>query len=310
MAKLPDQFFFTYIHNIAIIIVVKKEKEVGLMHTISEKKLLMLKPENIKPSKNQPRKIFDEYELNLLAESIRTSGIIEPLCVRKNADGEYELIAGERRLKAAKIVGLRRLPCVLHKADETTAALYSIIENLQRARLTPFEEAQGIDRLISEFGMSQSDVAARLGFAQSTLCNKLRILKLDYDIRDRITAASLTERHARELLRLPQDKRHEALDQIIAEFMTLKQTEALISKMLEQKDEQIPEKEEKPFRKSSIGDMRLFTNSLSKLIDTLQNAGINAQSRKHETDKYIEYKVRIAKQPIPEEKPQQLSLRV
>ncbi len=281
------------------------------MHTISDKKLLMLKPEKIKPSKNQPRKIFDEYELNLLAESIRTSGIIEPLCVRKIGDGVYELIAGERRLKAAKIVGLRRVPCVLHKADETTAAIYSIIENLQRSSLTPFEEAEGLQRLITGFGISQSEVAARLGFAQSTLCNKLRILRLESDVRDRITAASLTERHARELLRLPPEKHHEALDRIIAEFMTLKQTEALISEMLEEKSEQPSEQTgetEKPFRKSSIGDMRLFSNSLSKLIDTLQNSGIDARTRKYETDKYIEYKVRIAKYPPNVEKSTQLAM--
>lgn len=280
------------------------------MHTISDKKLLMLKPENIKPSKNQPRKSFDEYELNLLAESIRTNGIIEPICVRKNSDGFYELIAGERRLRAAKSVGLRRIPCVLHKADDATAALYSIIENLQRSNLTPFEEAQGLERLVTDFGLSQSEVAARLGFAQSTLSNKLRILRLSEDIRERITAASLTERHARALLRLPEEKRHEALDRIIAEFMTLKQTEELISEMLEEKCEEPPEAQEpeKPFRKSAIGDMRLFTNSLSKLIDTLQNAGINAHSRKYETDKYIEYKVRIKKEPPPENKATQLKI--
>ncbi len=281
------------------------------MHTISDKKLLMLKPENIKASKNQPRKSFDEYELKLLADSIRVSGIIQPLSVRKTADGFYELIAGERRLKAAVMAGLRRVPCVLHKTDESTAALYSIIENLQRSNLTPFEEAEGLEKLIVGFGISQTEVASKLGIAQSTLCNKLRILRLDSDIRSRITAASLTERHARALLRLPPEKRHEALDRIIAEFMTLKQTEDLICKMLEEREETaepIEEVEDKPFRKSAIGDMRLFTNSLSKLIDTLQNAGIDAHSRKYETDKYIEYKVRIKKEPFKEEKATQLKI--
>jgi len=270
------------------------------MHTTTEKKLLMIKTENIKPSRNQPRKSFDEYDLKTLADSIRTNGIIQPLAVRRLYDGFYELIAGERRLKAAKMAGLKKVPCVLHKTDESTAAVYSIIENLQRKNLSPFEEAEGLQSLIEKFELSQNELAEKLGMAQSTLCNKLRILRLDESVRRRIIAASLTERHARALLSLPKEKRHEALDRIIAEFMTLKQTENLICQMLEEDNPEPAEKEEieeKPFRKYSIGDMRLFTNSLSKLIDTLQNAGINAHSRKYETDKYIEYKVRITKEP-------------
>lgn len=268
------------------------------MHTISDKKLLMLKPEELKTSANQPRKSFDEYELKLLADSIASSGIIQPLAVRKTEDGRYELIAGERRLRAAVMAGLRRVPCVLHKTDDGTAALYAVIENLQRSNLTFFEEAHAIDRLITEHGMSQAEVAARLGLAQSTLSNKLRILRLDEDIRERITAAGLTERHARALLRLPTENRADALDRIIAEGMTLKQTEELINRLLNPPTEETETvKEDKPYRKSAIGDVRLFSNSLSKLVDTLQNAGIDAHSRKYETDKFIEYKVRIKKEP-------------
>lgn len=268
------------------------------MHTISDKKLLMLKPEELKTSANQPRKSFDEYELKLLADSIASSGIIQPLAVRKTEDGRYELIAGERRLRAAVMAGLRRVPCVLHKTDDGTAALYAVIENLQRSNLTFFEEAHAIDRLITEHGMSQAEVAARLGLAQSTLSNKLRILRLDENIRERITAAGLTERHARALLRLPTENRADALDRIIAEGMTLKQTEELINRLLNPPTEETETvKEDKPYRKSAIGDVRLFSNSLSKLVDTLQNAGIDAHSRKYETDKFIEYKVRIKKEP-------------
>lgn len=279
------------------------------MHTISDKKLFMLKPEDIEPSQNQPRKSFDEYELKLLADSIHTSGIIQPLSVRKTSDGKYELIAGERRLRAAVMAGLRRVPCVLHKTDEATAALYSVIENLQRSNLTPFEAAEGLERIISVYGMSQTEVAARLGIAQSTLSNKLRLLKLSNTIRERITAASLTEHHARALLRLPEEKQCEALDRIIAEGMTLKQAEEYINEILNPKQPQSePEIAEKPFRKMAIGDMRLFTNSLSKLIDTLQNAGIDAHSRKYETDKYIEYKVRINKNTLANETATQLKI--
>jgi len=273
------------------------------MHTITEKKLLMLKPEDLKISVNQPRKSFDEYELKLLADSIATSGIIQPLAVRKKEDGNYELIAGERRLKAAVMAGLRRVPCILHKTDDETAALYSVIENLQRSNLTVFEESNGINRLITEYGMSQAEAAARLGIAQSTLSNKLRLLRLCEEIQQRIISARLTERHARALLRLPSEQHEDVLNYIIAQGLTLQQTEEYIFNLLNPpmcpKDSVTKsETSDEPVRKVVIGDVRLFSNSLSKLLDTLQSAGIDAKSRKFENDKYIEYKVRINKDSL------------
>ena len=270
------------------------------MYTLSDKKLIMLKPSEIKLSANQPRKSFDEYELKQLSDSIQASGIIQPLAVRKAPDGSYQLIAGERRLKAAVMAGLRRIPCILHKTDDETAALYSIIENLQRSNLTVFEEAQGINRLITEYGISQSEAAARLGIAQSTLSNKLRLLRLNDGIKERIISARLTERHARALLRLPEEMRDGALDRIIAEGMTLTQAEEYIFSLLNPEKERENKKPDEPVRKAAIGDVRLFSNSLSKLLSTLQNAGIDAHSRKYETDKYIEFKVRIKKNTDPD----------
>ena len=270
------------------------------MYTLSDKKLIMLKPSEIKLSANQPRKSFDEYELKQLSDSIQASGIIQPLAVRKAPDGSYQLIAGERRLKAAVMAGLRRVPCILHKTDDETAALYSVIENLQRSNLTVFEEAQGINRLIAEYGMSQSEAAARLGIAQSTLSNKLRLLRLNDGIKERIISARLTERHARALLRLPEEMREGALDRIIAEGMTLTQAEEYIFSLLNPEKEPESKKPDEPVRKAAIGDVRLFSNSLSKLLSTLQNAGIDAHSRKYETDKYIEFKVRIKKNTDPD----------
>lgn len=270
------------------------------MYTLTDKKLIMLKPSEIKLTGNQPRKSFDEYELKQLSDSIQASGIIQPLAVRKASDGSYQLIAGERRLKAAVMAGLRRVPCILHKTDDETAALYSIIENLQRSNLTVFEEAEGINRLITEYGISQSEAAARLGIAQSTLSNKLRLLKLSDGIKERIISARLTERHARALLRLPEGEREEALDRIIAEGLTLAQTEEYIFSLLNPEKETEDKKREEPVRKAAIGDVRLFSNSLSKLLSTLQNAGIDAHSRKYETDKYIEFKVRIRKNSEPD----------
>lgn len=275
---------------------------------IADKKLIMLKPSDIKMSPNQPRKSFDEYELKLLADSIQANGIIQPLAVRKLPDGRFELIAGERRLRAAVMAGLRRVPCVIHKTDDETSALYSVIENLQRSNLTVFEESEGINRLITEYGMSQAEAAARLGIAQSTLSNKLRLLKLDSEIQARIVSARLTERHARALLRLPERLRGEALDRIIAEGLTLAQTEEYITSLLNPPKEQPQTEPEEPVRKVVIGDLRLFSNSLSKLLTTLQNAGIKASSRKYETEKYIEYKVRIPKKDSEPDRCTQLKI--
>jgi len=269
------------------------------MHTFADKKLLMLRPDDIVPCPNQPRKSFDEYELKSLADSIAANGIIQPLIVRKGENGKYILIAGERRLRAACMASLRRIPCVLHRTDETTSALYTLTENMLRSDLDFFETALGIERLITDFGFSQSELAARLGMANSTISNKLRLLKLNPEMRSRILAASLTERHARAILRLPADARNDALDKIIADGLNLTQTEALIESILNPSlvEQEEPTETQKPIRKAAIGDIKLFSNSLSKLLCTMQNAGITANSRKRETEDYVEYKVRIFKTP-------------
>ncbi len=253
-------------------------------------KLMSIKPDDIIAREDQPRKNFDEYELFKLSDSIKENGILQPLIVRPYEKGKYLLIAGERRLRAAKMAGLKRVPCILRRTDDLTAELYTIIENLQRSDLTPFEEAEGIKRLISGYGLSQLEIAERLGLAQSTLSNKLRLLKLDTKLRERITAARLTERHARALLRLPEEKREETLDYIIAKQLTLSECEAHIEKLLSPKQDK-PE----PVRKCAIGDVRFFANSLTKMVDTMRLGGIHATTHKNETDTHIEYTVLITK---------------
>lgn len=277
------------------------------MYTLSDKKLIMLRPKDIKPSSAVPRREFDEYELKLLTDSIQASGIIEPLAVRRLQGGGYALITGERRLRAALRAGLRRVPCIVHKTDEETAALYAVTENLQRSRLNAFEEAESINRLITEYGLSQSEAAARLGIAQSTLSNKLRLLRLSDGVQSRIISSGLSERYARALLRLPEERRQEALDRIIADELTLKQTEEYIFDLLNPEDEPC-EVSEEPIRKAAIGDARLFANSLAKLVTTLHSSGIEAVSKKYENDKYIEYRVRIPKAASAAERCRQLKI--
>lgn len=276
------------------------------MHTISHKKLLMLKPSELKVSKNQIRNNFDEYKLKLLADSIAVNGIIQPLSVRKVLNGKYEIITGERRYRAALIAGIRRIPCILHNVDYQTVAIYSIVENLQRSDLGIFEEAEALEKLITVYGMSQSEVSARIGIAQSTVSNKMRILKLEEKIKKRIEKNRLAERHARALLRIEPSRRNEALDYIIENALNVSQTEQYVEELINPKlkKEVITE----PTRKFAIGDVRLFYNSLSKLVDTLQSAGVDANTRKTENDKYIEYKVRIKKEQMGSNKCKQLKI--
>ncbi|MGI6279116.1 MAG: ParB/RepB/Spo0J family partition protein [Acutalibacteraceae bacterium] len=260
----------------------------------------MLNPRDIKRPQNPVRTVFDEYELSLLRDSIAASGMLQPLLVKKVSRGTYQLIAGERRLKAAIMAGLRRVPCVVHNVNETTAILYSIMENIQNRGLSAFEEAASLNMLINKKGMSMAEAAARLGVAQSTLAKKLQLLRLDDKIKDRIIAAGLTEEHARALLRLPKEGRAQALDVIISDALTAKQTEeyifSILNPPLKPREPMAQEVREKPVRKTAIGDPRLFSNSLVKLVDTLRNSGIGCSLKKTESEKYTEYRIKIKKE--------------
>lgn len=266
-----------------------------LMFKEQEKKLVNIKTEEIFPDPAQPRKAFDEYELYKLSESIRQNGIIQPLTVRRHENG-YILIAGERRLRAAKKAGLKKVPCIICNITEKTAAIYSITENLQRTDLTLFEQAEAINKLINEYGISHTEAAERLGIAQSTLSNKLRILRLSETERQKITSAGLTERHARALIRIENEaERTGILNRIITENLSAKECESLINSVIN--PEKKKEIEKKPTVKTGIADVRIFSNSLNRLIDTMLAAGIKAARHKRESKNFIEYKIRIEKKP-------------
>ena len=269
-----------------------------------EKKLVNIKVTDIAQSTNQPRRSFDEYELHTLTESIRANGIIQPLTVRKSDEG-YLLIAGERRLRAAKRAGLKKVPCVVVNVTSAVAAAYSIIENLQRTDLNFFEEAEGISRLINDFSLSQLEAAERLGIAQSTLSNKLRILRLSFEERERITAAGLTERHARALIRINDvTERIRVLEKAISENMTAKECEDFTERLINPEREK---SEPQARRKTGVADIRLFSNSINRLVDTMVAAGIKASHKKQENKDYIEYRIKISKQKeqsAEEESPQ------
>ena len=197
----------------------------------------------IVPNRSQPRGEFDEKELASLAESIRENGILQPINVRR-CGVNYEIVSGERRLRAAKICGLSEVPCIVIEADDERSAVLALIENIQRRDLSYFEEAMAIEKLISYYGLTQEEAAARLGKAQSTIANKLRLLKFTDSERGLLVRGNISERQARALIRIEDQKlRVHALGEVIINRLNIEQTEKLIDEML---NGNFPKKTEAP----------------------------------------------------------------
>ncbi len=261
-----------------------------------DNKVLLISTNSIRPNKTQPRKNFDEQELKSLSKSIVQNGILQPLSVRRINTTEYELIAGERRLRAAIMAGITKVPCVVIKCSDKESAVYALIENIQRRDLGMFEQARGIARLIRKYGLTQEQAAISLGKKQSTIANKLRLLRLTFDEQEWIISASLSERHARALLRIDDENiRREVLSRIISDNMNVSQTEHLVSDILYQSPSAKMLPKPRQERKVVVKDVRIFVNTINKALDTMRMSGINATSSKSETDEYIEYNVRIPK---------------
>jgi len=245
----------------------------------------------IRPNPQQPRRSFDEEGLAELAASIRSCGILQPLTVRRAGEG-YELVAGERRLRAARIAGLREVPCLVAQVGEEDSALLALMENLQRRDLDCWEEAQAIARLISRYGLSQEEAARRLGRAQPTVANKLRLLRLPEDVRALLRENGLTERHARALLRLqdPEVQRRAAGD-MVRRGMNVAQAEAYMEKLL-QSAQVTPPRGRSTY---IIKDVRLFLNSVDRGLHLMRQAGVDAGWNRQDTDREILLTIRIPK---------------
>jgi ParB family chromosome partitioning protein len=240
----------------------------------------------IAPDPNQPRKQFDQESLQSLADSIRELGVLSPITVYK-MDGQYRIIAGERRWRAAGLAGLNEIPCVVRHWDEEKKQLAALVENLQRCDLDVFEEAAGIRDLIDKTGLSQAEVAKKIGKSPSCVANKLRLLGLSDAIRRQIREHKLTERHARALLSLPEDMQSAALTHIIQKKFTVDKAEQYIHSLLSPPP--------KPSRKVYIKDIRLFINSIDHSLRLLSKQGIAAHSNKSEDDQFIYYSISIPK---------------
>ena len=263
--------------------------------------IVYLRTDELTPNPVQPRKRFDDESLEELSGSIKSYGILNPLTVRLRC-GKYELVAGERRLRAAQLAGLEEVPCILIDVNMEDASLIALVENLQRRDLDFIEEALGISQLIRMFGMSQEEAARRIGKSQSAVANKLRLLKLPSDVLESLRQNGLTERHGRALLRLPNPvAQRAALEYIVDNGLTVAATDAYIDALLsapeeaEQKDEEKPEKR----RTFVLKDVRVFLNTLSRSIDLMKQGGIDAGIQREETDDSLILTISIPKARQP-----------
>ncbi len=247
---------------------------------------------NIMPNPNQPRREFDKAALQDLAISIMEYGLMQPITVRQTGPFDYELIAGERRMTACKSLGMTYIPAIVMRANDTDSAILALVENIQRENLNYIEEAEAFCTLITEHGLTQEELADKLGKGQSTIANKIRILRLSPEIREILTENSLTERHARALLRLPEERQQLRILKIIVERgLNVAKTEELVDKLLKGPDRPVVDtKNMRVFK-----DLRIFTNTIKQAVDMMKRSGIDAKAKKREDDNYIEYTIVIPK---------------
>ena len=251
--------------------------------------ITQLNTEDIKANPFQPRKEFNDEEIFELANSIKEFGLIQPIVVRKLEQG-FELIAGERRLRAAKSLGKEEIPAVIRDFSDREMAEIALVENLQRKDLNFMEEAAAYQRLIDEFELTQKELAERLSKGQSTIANKLRLLKLPEDIQKQLIDNSLSERHGRALLKVESEEiQNEIIEEISRKELNVRESEKLVKKKIE------PAKKKKQIKHIS-DDLRLFANSLEKRISEIKDSGIKVDMNRSDSDEYIEYYIKLKKE--------------
>lgn len=247
-------------------------------------RVVFLPPKSVRANPAQPRQVFREEGLSELADSIRQHGILQPLSVRRSGTG-YELIAGERRLRAAQLAGITDIPCIIMSMDAKESGMAAMVENLQRQDLDYIEEALGLSRLLSDWSMSQEQVARLLGKSQSAVANKLRILKHSDAVLEALRGANLTERHARALLKLPdEEQKLAAIREILRQNMSVARTERYIESLLCA-----------PEAKAAKANIGAFLNNLTQNLQKIQLSGIPAVSERRETDSQIVLTITIPK---------------
>ena len=255
---------------------------------LDSNRVLFLPVDAIAPNPDQPRRVFPQHELEELAASIRSLGLLQPLTVRRGERG-WELVAGERRLRAAKLAGLTEVPCLSLQIDSQRSSLLALVENLQRRDLDFWEEALALNKLISTYHLSQEEAARRIGKSQSAVANKLRLLTLTPEQQQLCTASHLSERHARAALRLPEGRRTAALEKMARDKMSVRQADRLVDQMLAAPNGPSPCRRTIPM----VRDVRFFVNTLQHAVDLMTQKGIAATTRCDKHDGCLEYIVRI-----------------
>ena len=264
---------------------------------LDSNRVLFLPVDAISPNPDQPRRVFPQHELEELAASIRALGLLQPLTVRRGEQG-WELVAGERRLRAAKLAGLTEVPCLSLQIDSQRSSLLALVENLQRKDLDFWEEALALDRLISTYHLSQEEAARRIGKSQSAVANKLRLLKLPCAVLERLRDAGATERHARALLPLGDPRlQAQAAELILKEKLTVAQTEALVDRLLHPAPPVPSAPPRRPRRVVLIKDVRLFMKTLSRGVALMRSAGVDAQCSREDREGEILLTIHIPRSP-------------
>ncbi len=257
----------------------------------SDKHIRWIAVASVSPNPNQPRRIFDEQALEELASSIREIGLIQPITVRALDNDRYELVSGERRLRACARLGKTHIDAIVLPASTEDSAMMALIENLQRADLHFLEEAEGYAMALQEFRMSQEEMAQRIGRSQSAVANKLRLLRLSDAVRSELRAHALTERHARALLKLSDEQDRLAVARQAAEReLNVRQTEALVAQTLErQRAAEAPQSGRKVI--TLMRDHRLYLNAFRDIVQQMQRAGIHAEYTVQDRGEVLELRV-------------------
>ncbi len=261
---------------------------------LTSRKVVLLPVGSIHPNPLQPRKVFDPAAMGELTESIRRYGVLQPLTVRRAGDGSFELVAGERRLRASQAAGLEKVPCILVNVSEQDSGLLALVENLQRQDLDFIEEAEGLRTLIQNYGMSQEEAARCIGLSQSAVANKLRLLRLSPELLFLLRERGLSERHARALLRLEtESQRLEVLSAVLDGDLNVAKTEQYIEEYL--KGVKKPPAGKKKAPRIVLKDVRIFFNTVTKGLGVMRRSGVNAEYDQAETEADYILTIRIPK---------------
>ena len=267
------------------------EQQVGVTNPDPNEEIKKIPLANIVPNRFQPRTIFNDEKISELAQTIHTHGIIQPIVVRSYEQDKYEIIAGERRFRAMQKLGWELAPVIVKDFSDKETASVALIENLQREELTPIEEAVAYSKLLELHQLTQEALAQRLGVGQSTVANKLRLLKLPKEIQEALLVRTISERHARSLIPLKDtEKQVLLLAEIIEKNLNVKQTEERVAKLLS-KDQKKPKSRRKAFSK----DMRIAVNTIRQSLTMVKDNGINVDTEEEEHEEYYQFTIKIPK---------------